>query len=50
MGDSFEARHKRPLRNHLADFRQDLETKGDDPWHVNVIPSCSPPNHPPVAR
>jgi integrase len=32
--DPFEEQRKRPLSEHLADFRQHLEAKGDDPRHV----------------
>jgi hypothetical protein len=37
--DPYEAHRGRPLREHLADFRRELEAKGDDPRHVGIVVS-----------
>src|SRR5437773_135484 len=34
MVDPFEPHRKRPLADHLADYRKHLEAKNDDPKHV----------------
>src|SRR5262249_13963435 len=34
LGDAFEEHHKRPLTEHVADFRRHLEAEGDCPEHV----------------
>ena len=34
--DPFEAHRKQPLKTHVADFRQHLESKGNTPRHVSM--------------
>jgi integrase/recombinase XerC len=34
--DPYEAHRKRPLAEHLDDFRREMESKGDDPRHVSI--------------
>jgi len=36
MGDPYESHRKRPLADHLADFRAALSAKGDHPRHVSL--------------
>jgi hypothetical protein len=35
--DHYASPRKRPLAEHLADFRRELEAKGDEPRHVAVV-------------
>src|SRR5207248_1245447 len=37
MADPFEQQRNRPLADHLADYRREMEAKGDDPRHVAVV-------------
>ena len=39
ISDPYETHRKRPLSEHLDDFRREMDSKGDDPRHVSIVAS-----------